>query len=669
MTTKALRSLDDDQIKVAKHGKGPAMVVAGAGSGKTRALIQRIAYLVEQGVEPAAILATTFTRKAAGEIKDRLQLFGVPLEVRDKRKGVRVGTLHSTAFEVLQESEKFKDWETNNDFQDLLVRDLMNQMEENVADLWFEPAEDLKSADVLQFISLAKNHGRAPEDKGIFYDSWFGRGGYELYKETYLYLYRRFEEYRMQHKLITYDDMLLEAWRLLSSDGTVRRHWQDRFDYVLVDEAQDTNLVQFGIVEKLIEKHKNYMIIGDPFQSIYSWRGAYPVYMRDFTDRYPGAVVYTMGRNYRCARDVLYYATNVLEYSEDAGFGGLELTAVRDTPGDICCAMRGDEDEQASWVVQDVRRRLNRGAQHPEIAVLYRTKRVGKTIELAFDRLGVPYKRLDAVPFWERPAVKVLVYALSVVARPYWIEAGCQFLDAIKFIGPKTVSKLREAPGDTILEKAGWIAAGPRGVRVQKRQRENLDAFVEVIKACEGLPPTDVLDQITSGVNFLANFNRRKLPGDENDKDLRNDVDRVFERARDFETCEAMVAHALRLAGDSDDLRVGDRVVLSTIHRVKGLEFPHIYLVSASEGVLPLKFAIEDAACDNPDSLEEERRLFYVASTRAMESLTVVTPAARYDYGERGMVPVAPSRFLREAKLLEDEDVVREDHQEATSVH
>ena len=638
-----LQDLDSDQIKVATHTTGPAMVIAGAGSGKTRALIQRIAYLVAQGTAPTKILATTFTRKAAGEIQQRLRRFGVPCETR-QREGVRVGTLHSTAYDILRDSTEYKFWEVNNTFESGLAGLLLDELFPGGS------PKLISKASALEFISLAKNHARGPSDAGLQYDSWFAQGQFELYADSYLHIYRRFEEIRRERKLLTYDDMLLEAWRVLDGDPAACRRWQERFDYVLIDEAQDTNLVQFYIVETLADLHRNYMVIGDPFQSIYSWRGAYPVYMRDFPERYPDAVVYTMGKNYRCARDILSKASNVIGNCAGGGFKQLKLEAVRTCEGDVGLQPVESDKFQAQWVARQIGRQLAAGVAAKDIAVLYRIKLVGKMIENAMYAAGLPHKRLDGLAFFERPAVKALLQCLTLIIHPTWLEAGCQALDAIKFVGPATLTKLRTAPGEDLLAKAEWLGSGPRGMRIQKRQQENLRRFVAVIRSCTDLAPVPAIDAIVSGIDFVKAFNLKKLEREEGEEDLYQDVALLRTRAEKFADIEALVQHTLKLGGQEQG-DVGNRVSLSTIHRVKGLEFPHVYVVSAIEGVLPLKCAAESRF---PEHMEEERRLFYVASTRAMDSLTVVTPRCKFDFKAGTNLTVAPSRFVVEAGLLSE---------------
>lgn len=645
-----LADLDVDQVRVATHVDGPAMVVAGAGSGKTRALIQRIAYLVSRGVDPKRILATTFTRKAAGEISVRLKRFGVPVEMRGekKRAGARVGTIHSIAFDVLKESSEFKFWEPNNDFPKPWVRELIEEHFGGSAR--FEPET------FLAFMSLAKNYARLPGDDDMVHDAWFLQNDFEMYKDELLFLYKRFEERRRAAKLLTYDDMLLDAWGALDRDPATRKRWQACFDYVLVDEAQDTNFVQFCVVETLADAHQNYMVIGDPFQSIYSWRGAFPIYMQDFTGRFPEATVYEMFRNYRCARGVLERANKVIGHAQMAGFEKLRLEPVRGAAGSVNYRTCLDEYAQVDWVVDHLRARL-RYARPGDFAILYRTKAAGRLFELSLDRARIPMKRLDTTPFYERETVKALVKALSLVAHPEWVEAGCFALDAVKFIGPKTLAKIRSAPGDDFLVKGKWVASGPRGLRIQKRQRENVARFVTAVESCAALTPLKALDHLVDQVQFLQNFDAKRLRKDDyepvegatvaNNVAVAQDVDALRARVKRFEEIDDFLDHVSALSGQKEDEHIGDKVALSTIHRVKGLEFSHVYLVSAAEGILPHKKSLGKAE-SFPDAVEEERRLFYVAATRAKESLVISTPTQAYQK------PLSPSRFVIDAGFLKE---------------
>lgn len=648
-----LQDLDEDQRRVAMHVDGPAMVVAGAGSGKTRALIQRIAYLVSLGVAPERILATTFTRKAAGEISVRLKRFGVPVEQKNPdRAGVRVGTIHSTAFEILKDAADFQGWEPNNDFPKPWVREI-------ATDLF----DDYVKFDVdlfLQFLSLAKSYARLPDDTDLVYDSWFLQHGFEAFKEPFLAVYRAFEKRRKDARLLTYDDMLLDAWTLLYADDAARQKWQERFEYVLVDEAQDTNFVQFCLVETLADQHKNYMIIGDPFQSIYSWRGAFPVYLQDFTGRYPGAVVYEMFKNYRCSRDVLDRANRVIGEACMAGFEKLRLEPVRTAAGSVEYREMQDEYEQVDRVLDDLRARLRYG-QPRDFAILYRAKAVGRLFERGLEKAHIPSKRLDTTPFYERATIKALVKALSLVAHPEWVEAGCFALDAVKFIGPKTLAKLRSAPGEDFLEKGKWLASGPRGMRIQSRQRENVGRFVAAIEACEGATPVSALDRLVNVLQFVGTFDTKRLHRDDYEAlegrtmdataAVIHDVEALRERVEEFDDIDTFLDHVSALSGQKEDEHIGNKVVLSTIHRVKGLEFKHVYLVSAAEGILPHKKSLA-VELDFPDAVEEERRLFYVAATRAKETLLITL--SRSVYGK----VFAASRFVYAAGFGEANNVL-----------
>jgi DNA helicase-2/ATP-dependent DNA helicase PcrA len=657
-----LRDLDKDQIRVAVHMDGPAMVIAGAGSGKTRALIQRIAHLVSKGVNPQRILATTFTRKATGEISVRLKRFGVPVEKRGEKnlKGARVGTIHSVAFDILKESEEFKFWEPNNDFPKPWVREIAAEH--------FGTPNSFDVDKFLNFMSLAKNYARLPDDGDMIHDSWFLQNGFEMYTEQFLFIYKLFEERRREGRLLTYDDMLLDAWAVLDRNPTMREKWQSRFDYILVDEAQDTNFVQFCLVETLSDRHKNYMIIGDPFQSIYSWRGAFPVYMQDFTGRFPDAVVYEMFRNYRCARGVLERANKVIGHAQMAGFEKLRLEPVRPEAGNVRYREFRDEFGQVDWVIDHLRMNL-RGRTPGDFAIIYRTKAVGRLFEMGLERARIPSKRLDTTPFYDRETVKALVKTLSLVAHPEWVEAACFALDAVKFIGPKTLAKIRTAPGDDFIAKGKWIAGAPRGLRIQKRQCENVGRFVEAIEACTKMTPVDALDYIIDKVQFLHNFDTKRLKRDDyepveggsvsDNAALTQDVESLRMRVKRFKTIDDFLDHVSALSGQKEDEHIGNKVALSTIHRVKGLEFNHVYLVSAAEGILPHKksLLVED---EFPDAVEEERRLFYVASTRAKETLTISTPTQAYTK------PLRRSRFIADAGLAErDEDDLGEEDQEA----
>jgi DNA helicase-2/ATP-dependent DNA helicase PcrA len=640
---------------------GPAMVIAGAGSGKTRALIQRIAHLVSKGVKPQRILATTFTRKAAGEISARLKRFDVPVEVRGEKAqtGARVGTIHSTAFDILKDSEEFRFWEPNNDFPKPWVREIAAE---------FDVSSAFDVDRFLIFMSLAKNYARLPGDADMVHDSWFLQNGFELEADEFLAVYKLFEERRRKAKLLTYDDMLLDAWSVLDHNPVMRQKWQARFDYVLVDEAQDTNFVQFCLVETLADVHKNYMIIGDPFQSIYSWRGAFPVYMQDFSGRFPGAAIYEMFKNYRCARDVLMRANKVIGHAQMAGFEKLRLEPVRAVPGSVTYREFKDEYDQVDWITDHLRSRL-RSASPGDFAILYRTKAVGRLFELALDHARIPSKRLDTTPFYDRATVKALVKALSLVAHPEWVEAACFALDAVKFIGPKTLAKIRTAPGDDFILKGRWIVGSPRGLHIQKRQCENVGRFVAAIESCGTLSPIDALDYIVDKVQFLQNFDAKRLKKEDYEPvegesvasniAITQDIDSLRERVKRFKTIDAFLDHVSALSGQKEDEHIGNKVALSTIHRVKGLEFNHVYLVSVAEGILPHKKSLimED---DFPDAVEEERRLFYVASTRAKETLMISTPTQAYTK------PLSRSRFVADAGLVGGEDDLGKEDQEAS---
>ncbi len=629
-------ALNPAQREAVEHVHGPLLVLAGAGSGKTRVLTTRIAALIDRhGVPPERIFAVTFTNKAAGEMKERI---GRLLQ-RDP-SGLWIGTFHSLSARLLRReahllgfSRQFTIYDEDDRLS--LIRRLMEQRGHSTKQ--FPPRA------VQAIISSAKNRKTPPADLAA-------GASFDRLVQVAADVYEALGPSLRAANAMDFDDLLLHPLELFERYPDRLRAYQERFNFLLVDEFQDTNKAQYELI-RLLGERGNVCAVGDDDQSIYGWRGADVRNMQEFLRDFSGARLVRLEENYRSTQVVLDAANGVI--AENKGRIGKTLTTRRKGGEAVTVLAAADERDEAEWMVRELQRRSSAGDwRFGEMAVLYRTNSQSRALEEAFRRAGVPYRLVGAISFYERREVKDLLAYLRLMANPSDDEA---FLRAI--------AVPRRGLGDTSLGILGRAAAAwshplletariaDRVADLRPNVREAFRAFAGAIDTLAArstrLPPAELLEQVVRAIDYENVLLAEGPEGADRWENVReliasaaNWSEEVTDEAEGT-PLERFLAEAALLA--SADTVVGreDGVTLMTLHTAKGLEWPVVALTGMEQGLFPLARAEEQI-----DGLEEERRLCYVGLTRAKDKLYLSWARARRRGGE--LRPGIPSRFLRD---------------------
>ncbi len=652
--------MNEAQRAAVEHGDGPLMVLAGAGTGKTRVLVHRIARLVERGTEPWAILAVTFTNKAAGEMRHRLrQLLG---EAAD---AMWIGTFHATCARILRRyAERVGLTRSFVIFDDA---DQVKLVERLLKEAALEV--EVSPRTVLSRIDRAKNRGVDPRSI---------RTG--LYDDVIERVYPLYQAQLAKENAVDFNDLLLKVLELLGREDTGRA-LRLRFRHVLVDEFQDTNRVQYDLVRQLAEATRNLTVVGDDDQSVYSWRGAEPKNLLEFDTDFPDAKVIKLEQNYRSSQTILDAANAVIAKNRDRH--EKSLWTDRGAGETIEIYQAGDERGEAYFVAQSIRRLLDDGPLSPnDVAILYRTNAQSRVLEEHLRAARVPAKVVGAVSFFERKEVKDVVAYLRLLGNPAADSAFERVVNVpARGIGEATVERLRAAAraNGTGIYEAARLAARGEVAGIGAAPRKKLHGFVELMAGLEdviagGASVAETIIQVVDRSGLRAKL---EADGSAESRDRLGNLAELVSTASDFDDEVAAEADAGldpldRLDGeDGGDLAPGARrptvddflerialssagdqtaaeqVVLMTIHIAKGLEWPVVFLTGLEDGLFPSLRASDARSPDRVSedaALEEERRLAYVAITRARERLVLTHARTRRVWGE--FRPQLPSRFL-----------------------
>ncbi len=629
-----LRGLNPVQREAVTYGDGPLLLFAGAGSGKTRVLTHRVAYLVAaRNVSPRHILAVTFTNKAAQEMKERIgKLVG-----ENVGRHLWVGTFHATCARLLREhGDKFgldRDFIVYDDADQLsLMRECLRQL--NLDDKKFTPRS------VLSHISRAKEKLIAPED---WHKHFFG-----FFEDICGRVYPVYRDKLRQNNALDFDDLLMEAVRLFVERPEVLARLQERFRYLLVDEYQDVNHVQYVFLKHLADVHRNLCVVGDDDQSVYGFRGADVGLILQFEHDYPDAKVLKLEQNYRSTKNILEAAYGVV--SNNRGRKDKKLWTENGQGIPLIRHEAENEQEEAVWIVQRIREEIKlTGRRWGDFAILYRTNALSRAIEDVFVNWRAPYKIIGGVRFYERREVKDALAYLRVVANPADSVNLRRILNVpARGIGATTLSALEEETllsGRTlwdVLQTVGSVS------QIQARTRTKWAEFVTILASLRAERERMTVTELTQAVLDRSGY--QKSLEDENSIEAQTRLENVRELlsvTKTFETeTEAPTLSAfleqVSLVSDIDTLdNSKDAVTMMTLHAAKGLEFPVVFLVALEEGLFPHARSMESEA-----EMEEERRLCYVGITRAKEELCLSFANRRTLFG--GIAYNPPSRFLRE---------------------
>jgi DNA helicase-2/ATP-dependent DNA helicase PcrA len=623
-----LAALNPAQREAVETLEGPLLVLAGAGSGKTRVITTRIAWLMEKGVAPSNILAVTFTNKAAGEMKERVHALAGA-----RAKELTIGTFHSFSVRLLREhgaaalglSPSFTICDSSDQLS--AVKSVMREL--RVHETTMHPSA------VLARISLAKNRMEAPGD------------------ELVSAVFERYREHLARARTLDFDDLLLESVRLLKDHPEVRELCRKRYRYVLVDEYQDTNRPQYEIVREIGGAHRNVCVVGDDDQSIYGFRGADVQKILGFHRDFKGAKVVRLETNYRSTRPILDAANAVIRNNRDRHEKTL-TSAVGD--GEPVRLMRlPDETIEAQFVADEILKLVRRsGARLSDVAVLFRTQVQPRPFEAELRSRGIPYVLVGGMSFFDRKEVRDLVAFLRIAANPEDEQALLRIVNTPpRGIGKTTVDRLlafATAEGisaASAFERAGEIdGLNPDAVDAYRDLRVRI-ARVGIERATHDLPAR--LGSLVEAVDYKSEV--RRLYSDPMTREARwAGVEEMLNFAENYArraespTLHGFLEELALTSGEEPSERESpdEAVTLMTLHSAKGLEFPHVFLVGMEEGLLPHARAVADGACP------EERRLAYVGITRAMKTLTLSLASERAKYGKR--VAAMPSRFIYEMR-------------------
>jgi DNA helicase-2/ATP-dependent DNA helicase PcrA len=624
-TSDLLEGLNPVQRDAVTHHEGPLLIVAGAGSGKTRVLTHRIAHLIrDHGISPFEILAITFTNKAAGEMKHRVGALVGPVAEK-----MWVSTFHAACVRILRRDGKLLGYPSAFTIYD--QADAVRLTGYVIRDLNLDPKRFPPRA-VHATISAAKNEHLGVED--------FAERAQVIYERKIADVYREYQSRLQRAGAMDFDDLLSVAVTLLQKHPDVLQHYRQRFKHVLVDEYQDTNKVQNALVVLLASEHRNVCVVGDGDQSIYKFRGADMRNILEFEQTFPDTTVIVLDQNYRSTNNILSAANAVI--ANNLGRKPKELWSDRGDGNAIIRYHADDEMDEAQWVAREIGRLHDEGeVRWSDVAVFYRTNAQSRVLEEHLMRVGIPYKVIGGTRFYDRREVKDALAFIKAVINPTDEVSIKRVLNTPKRgIGDGSVGKLdawASAHGVPFVEALRRSDdAGVSGTAVR-----GIAAFLELLDSVTELTtgaPAPLLQALLDGSGYLAELEAERSI--ESEGRLENLAELVGS-AQEFETIDEFLEQ-VSLVADVDELD-GDasQVILMTLHSAKGLEFPAVFLIGLEDGVFPHLRSLGE-----PEELEEERRLAYVGITRAQERLYLTHAWSRTLYGGTQYNP--PSRFLDE---------------------
>ena len=652
-----LETLNPPQCEAVQHTEGPLLILAGAGSGKTRVLTHRIAYLIEEkGVNPWNILAITFTKKAAGEMRERVdKIVGFGAE------SIWVSTFHSTCVRILRRyidrlgyDNSFTIYDT--DDQKTLMKDICKYLQIDT--------KVFKERNLLSAISSAKNEMITPEEYRLKAEGDFGR-------QKIATVYEEYEKQMRANNALDFDDLLLKAVQLFQTQPDVLEYYQERFRYIMVDEYQDTNTVQFQFISILAAKYRNLCVVGDDDQSIYKFRGANIRNILDFEQVFSDAKVIKLEQNYRSTGTILNAANAVIR--NNRGRKDKTLWTDNDEGDKIQFRQFDSAYDEAEFIVDDIRRKTRgNGANYNDFAILYRTNAQSRLFEEKFVTANIPYKIVGGINFYARKEIKDILAYLKTIDNAKDDIAVRRIINVPKRgIGLTSVNRVQEY---ALARELGFYEAlmGVEFIPNIGRGASKMESFVALIEHfkmdAERIKISELVDEILEETGYLEEL---KGEGEieaeariENIDELKNKIiayEEVCEDQGETATLSGFLEE-VALVADIDSLEEdSDYVVLMTLHSAKGLEFPQVYLAGMEDGVFPSYMCITS---DDKSEIEEERRLCYVGITRAEQELTLTYARRRMIRGE--MQYNKMSRFLKEipVELLSDGDAFKNEKPE-----
>ena len=631
-------TLNKPQKEAVFHTEGPLLILAGAGSGKTRVLTHRIAYLIEEkGVNPWNILAITFTNKAAEEMRQRVDsLVGIGAE------SIWVSTFHSMCVRILRRyidrlgyDNRFTIYDT--DDQKTLMKEVCRKTDIDT--------KRFKERMLLSVISSAKNEMILPEEFEL-------NAGGDFVQLKIAKVYKEYEAQMRANNALDFDDLLVKTVQLLETQPDVRENYQERFRYIMVDEYQDTNTVQFRLVSLLAGKYRNLCVVGDDDQSIYKFRGANIRNILDFEKEFSDAKVIKLEQNYRSVGNVLEVANSVIRNNK----GRKEKTLWTDNEKGEKIRLRQFDTayDEAQFIAEDIKDETAQGANYSDHAVLYRTNAQSRLLEEKFVAMNIPYKIVGGINFYSRREIKDVLSYLKTIDNGKDDLAVRRIINVPKRgIGLTTINRIQESAAARGIGFYDALSA-PDLIPGIGRSASKLDSFAALIEYFKGRSEESGVTDLLTEVIEKTGYTESLEADDPEELEARvQNIDELVSKAAVYEeSCSdrgerptlSGFLEEVALVADIDSVAEDrDYVILMPLHSAKGLEFPHVYLAGMEDGLFPSYMSISG---DDPEELEEERRLCYVGVTRAEEKLTLTCARMRLVRGERQYNSM--SRFIKE---------------------
>lgn len=632
-----LKKMNPRQLEAVLHTEGPLLILAGAGSGKTTVLINRIAYIIDQSLaKPWQILAITFTNKAAGELKERLTAM-----LGDTGGDVWAATFHSTCARILRRdgdrigySSHFTVYDTDDSKR--LVKDCQKAL--NIDD------KMISHKSILSEISHAKDSMLSPAD-------YQAAAGSDFRLAKIGAVYELYQKRLREADAMDFDDLLGNTVELFRQCPDVLEYYQNRFRYIMVDEYQDTNQVQYEFVRLLAEKSKNLCVVGDDDQSIYKFRGATIENIMSFEKSYPNAKVIRLEQNYRSTKNILNAANAVISNNEERK--GKTLWTENPEGDKIQIHTSSNEQDEAGFVATTILEQVAKGRKYSDFAVLYRMNSQSNILEKVFVKSGIPYRIIGGHRFYERREIRDMIAYLSVINNPSDEIRLRRIVNQPKrSIGDKTIataSEIAGALGESLLEVLGRADEFDSLRRASVKLKAFYDMMQELIDANddESVSLHELYELILEKTGYIEALRGEKEEAEtriENINELASNLLKFQEENGEEATLSAFLEEVSLMTDIDNYDETADTVVMMTMHSAKGLEFPVVFLPGIEEGIFPGLQAIYD-----PNEIQEERRLCYVAITRAKESLYLLNADSRMLFGSTSRN--RPSRFSLEIPL------------------
>ena len=626
-----LKNLNDEQIEAVKHNEGPCLVLAGAGSGKTKVLTNRIAYLIENGVRDYNILAITFTNKAAKEMRDRV--YNLVGDVASF-----IGTFHSLGLRIIRENCGYLNLPSN--FSIIDSDDVLTVIKKILKDMNLDTKQYSPSY-IRNRISFIKNQMLSEMELDKLFNTPIDK--------IVVDVYYKYNERLIASAAVDFDDLLLMPVRLFEHNKEILEHYQEKYKYILIDEYQDTNPVQYKLSKLLASKYKNIFVVGDMNQSIYAFRQADYHNIVNFEKDYANAKTIKLEHNYRSTNNILNAANDVISHNKERK--DLRLYSDKGDGPKITYLRSYDEKHEISLVIDEINKLYLDGYEPKDVAILYRTNAQSRAIEEVFASKGIPYKIYGSYYFYNRKEIKDLISYLKLI-----------YNDKDEISLRRIINVPKRGIGDSAIKdielRANLNQCSMYDALESKKELEFKDIIESIKKTSENLSLTELIDEVLDKSGMKKELEDSHLIEDEtrleNLMEFKSITASYEERTGSVNLGDFLEEISL-VSDQANHTEDGNVVTLMTLHSAKGLEFPVVFMVGMEEGIFPHNMSIME------DNIEEERRLCYVGITRAKEKLYLTNAKRRMLYGKDQMN--VPSRFIAEIKddLLEKNEINKEE--------